>query len=110
MCDAENVLDLDRSGGYTCEYICNNQAKCLRLLHYMYLAVCILHLGEKKKKSLKEDAYFHVTQTIPIRQGGLLVPCCSDQAVTSPDDSCVHVSLFIPVLLLYPPITATLCV
>lgn len=76
-----------------CTYI-NNLAVYLRLVHYIYLAVCYISTKNPLKKMLFN---FHVVQTTPIRQAGLLIPCCSDQDATSPDGTCV--SLFLSLLL-----------
>lgn len=69
-----------------------------------------MYVISQKKISLKEDTYFHAMQTTPIRQPGLLAPCCSDQDVTSPDNNlCMYVSLFVllPASVPHPPIPAT---
>lgn len=91
FCD---ILYLDLSGGYTGVYICKQSAAHFRWVHYTYAI-------SQKEISLKEDAYFHAMQTTPIRQHGLLVPCCSDQDVTSPDNTsvCMCHCLFLSLLL-----------
>lgn len=90
LCDAENVLYLVISGGSTGTYI-KLHSLYIRTLKFSVLyvpAVCMLYL--KKKKCL-----FPCLATTLIKPGGLLVPCCSDQEITSLDDINVYMSLLL---------------
>lgn len=91
LCDAENVLYLDMSGGYTGIYI-KLHSVCTRTFKFSVLYVPAVRYISKK-------CLFPCLATTLIKPAGLLVPCCSDQEVTSLNDTDVCMSLFLFLLL-----------
>lgn len=68
-----------------------------------------MYVSSPNKKILKRRhlCNFHVVHTTPVRQARLFLLYCSDQDVTSPDNSCMSITVPVPSSVPHPPIPAT---